>query len=140
MEEIILKAKAGPPVSRLVGNHVEVTKALENASIVETHKSRRITGKQSLNATMVRRELIATVKAAKNKTKREGKQLMDKAVAGLVILANKQAIDIKAKHHTQIRKIANDLLGVDYEPAGKQEQDAMLGKIMDILKTNGAIA
>ena len=63
----------GPPVSKLVGNHVVVSKALENASIVETHKSRRITGKQSLNATMVRRELIAAVQAANTKPREKAR-------------------------------------------------------------------
>jgi len=67
MEEIILKAKMGPLVSKLVGNHTVVSKALEDASIVETHKNRRITGKQSLKAAMVRREVLAAVKAARKK-------------------------------------------------------------------------
>jgi uncharacterized protein YicC (UPF0701 family) len=144
MEEIILKAKAGPPVSKLVGNHVEVTKALENASIVETHKSRRITGKQSLNATMVRRELIATVKAAKNKTKREGKQLMKEAVDGLMEQANTMGKNLKADLHRQLKTLTSELVGLKYDPeherADREEQIVRLTQVVALLRTNGVIA
>jgi hypothetical protein len=138
MDEIILKAKAGPPVSRLVGNHVEVTKGLVDASIVEKHANRRITGKQSLTAAMVRRELIATVKAAKKKTKKEGKKLMDEAVNGMAENANKHGATIKANHLKQLKKIAAELLGVDYESSGTDGQTATLQRVMDILRANGA--
>ena len=136
MEEIILKAKAGPPVSRLVGNHVEVTKGLVDASIVETHKKRRITGKQSLNANMVRRELLAVVQAAKKKTKREGKQLMDETVVKLVTLANKQGADIKAKFIDELQSIAVDLTLSEGDPTKKEKA---LKRIFVILRANGVI-
>ena len=140
MEEIILKAKAGPPVSRLVGNHVEVTKGLVDATIVEKHTKRRITGKQSLNAAMVRRELIATVKAASKKTKRQGKHLVKEAVDGLMTLANKQGVDLKANFVRQLHTIASELAETNYGPANKEEQIARLKQVVDILRANGAIA
>ena len=127
-------------MSRLVGNHIEVTKGLVDATIVEKHKSRRITGKQSLNANMVRRELVATVKAAKKKTKREGKQLMKEAVDGLMARANKQGADLKANFVRQLHTIASELAETNYGPADKEEQIARLKQVVDILRANGAIA
>jgi uncharacterized protein YicC (UPF0701 family) len=144
MEEIILKAKAGPPVSRLVGNHVEVTKALENASIVEKHTKRRITGKQSLNATMVRRELLATVKAAKEKTKAEGKKLMKQAVDGLMEQANTHGKNLKADFHRQMKTLTNELVELKYDPAheraDREEQIVRLNQVLALLRANGVIA
>ena len=67
MEEIILKAKMGPPVSKLVNHHFVVTKEVSSASLVETLKNRRITGKQSLNTNMIKRELVAAVRHARNR-------------------------------------------------------------------------
>jgi len=74
MEEIILKAKMGPPVSKLVGNHVVVEKTLQNASIVETHKgqNRRITDKKPISHAMLERRIKAAVDDAKGKTKAQG--------------------------------------------------------------------
>jgi len=144
MEEIILKAKAGPPVSKLVGNHVEVTKGLVDATIVEKHKSRRITGKQSLKAAMVRRELIATVKAARDKTKREGKQLMKEAVDGLIEQANTHGKNLKADFHRQLKTLTNELVESKYDPeherADREEQIVRLNQVVALLRTNGVIA
>ena len=139
MEEIILKAKMGPPVSKLVNHHVVVTKALTSASLVETHKSRRITGKQSLNATMVKRELIAAVRHARKQTKREGKITMKKVVDGIVSNANALGANLKAKYIAQLRTIATELVETVYEPNDEEERVHRLNQIVNILRLNGAI-
>jgi hypothetical protein len=144
MEEIILKAKAGPPVSKLVGNHIEVTKTLENASIVETQKSRRITGKQSLNATIVRRRLNAAVKAGKDKTRAQGKQELKRVVDGLVDHANTMGVALKAGFKRQLLTLTNDLVELTIDPAheraDREEQIVRLNQVVGLLRTNGVIA
>ena len=139
MEEIILKAEMGPPVSKLVNNHVVVTKALSSASLVETHKSRRITGKQSLNATMVKRELVAAVRHARKQTKREGKATMKTAVDASASLANAHGATLKAKFIAQLKTIATELVESEYEPNDEAERIQRLNQIVNILRTNGAI-
>jgi hypothetical protein len=139
MEEIILKAKMGPPVSKLVNHHVVVTKELSSASLVETHKSRRITGKQSLNANTVKRELVAAVRHARKQTKREGKATMKKVVDGIVSLANTHGANLKAKYIAELRMIATELVESIYEPNEEAERVQRLNQIVNILRLNGAI-
>ena len=135
MEEIILKAKMGPPVSKLVNHQVVVTKELSSASLVKTHRNRRISGKQNLNTYMIKRELVAAVRHARKQTKREGKLTMKKVVDGIVSNANTQGTYSKAPIVAKINAMIYDLMdegsGNDSEIATAQR----VGKIMALIKS-----
>ncbi len=145
MEEIILRAKAGPPKSKLVGNHIEVTKTLENASIVETHKSRRITGKQSLNATIVRRQLVAAVKAGKDKTRAKGREEMKRVADGLMDHSNAHGIALNAGFSNQRKTLSIEVVALSVDNRGtsasesKVAQTIRLAQIITHLKQHGVI-
>jgi hypothetical protein len=142
MEEIILHAKQGPPVSKLVGHHIVTTKALTSASIVETYKkppSRRITGKQKMSQYAAKRELMEAVRIAKKQTKREGKKTLRKVVNDLHIQANGHTVAMKASLRAQINAAADKLMEQLDENGIEATQQQAMGKILGLLIANDIV-
>ncbi len=109
MEEIILQAKAGPPKSRLVGNHIEVTKKLANASIVETYKKRRLTGKQPLSVAMAEQRIKAAIRAATDRTKVQAQAHLKKMANHMNELSNFHGKQMTAREEKKIDYVTEQL-------------------------------
>ena len=136
MEEIILKAKMGPPVSKLVHHHIVVTKELSSASLVETRKMRRINRKQIMNTTAAKRELIEAVRIAKKQTKREGKKTLKRIVDGIHINANKNlAPAIKADTLEKIHVLIEEIMGESVTADNEYTTTLRAGKIVALMRT-----
>jgi len=111
MEEIVLRAKIGPPVTKIVGRDVVIEKPLAAASLVERHlgANRRLKGKQPLQAATVERRIQAAVAEAKGKTKAEGAAHLKLVIDGLISHANKMGGAMEATHKQQVASVTRNI-------------------------------
>ncbi len=131
-----MKAKMGPPVSKLVNHHVVVTKELTSASLVETYKKRKIVGKQSPSEYEAKRELIEAVRIARRQTKREGKKTLKRIVDGIHINANKNlAPAIKADTLEKIHVLIEEIMGESVTADNEYTTTLRAGKIVALMRT-----
>ena len=120
MEEIVLKAKIGPPVTRIVGGDIVVEKPLQGASLVERHAgaNRRITGKQSMAKAVTERRIGAATAATKSKTKGEAAEQLRLSVDGLVRQANEMGEKLKKKNKEEVDNLTGHISNITTELKG----------------------
>jgi hypothetical protein len=127
MDQIILQAKVGPPVSRIVGGDIMVEKAIRG-SIIEKHKgaNRRLRGKQSMQASVAHRQLNAAVDKAKNRTKAEGEAILKRAVDGLEKQMNKEGKRLSDNYRHDVDATLREIVKLR---AGKHSDDQTIAKM-----------
>jgi predicted secreted Zn-dependent protease len=139
MEQIILRAKIGQPVTKIVGRDVVIEKPLSAASLVERRigANRRLKGKQPLQAATVERRIRAAVAEAKGKTKAEGAAHLKLVVDGLISHANKMGGAMEATHKQQIasvtRNIERAVEALGAVRADSAEKDAKIAELTKLV-------
>jgi succinate dehydrogenase/fumarate reductase flavoprotein subunit len=136
MEEIVLSAKIGPPVTKIVGGDIVVEKALKGASLTERHKgaNRRIVGKQSLTNIVTEARIEGATRHAKSKTKKEAKEKLKNIVNGIHLNANQMDATTKSKSKVEIDNLTGRLESVTQELKGAIKTERKTQRTMESMK------
>jgi hypothetical protein len=120
MEEIVLKAKMGPPVTKIVGGDIVVEKSLQGASLLERHKgaNRRIRGKQGLANVVTEQRIREATEATKSKTKQEAAVHLRTSVDGLVRMANEMGEKLAKKNKGEVDDLTGHISNITRELKG----------------------